>query len=49
MKTWLHETFCRLFHGRPMHPVNGLYRCPRCLTSKPRPDGPRVRFKVQGA
>ncbi len=47
--TWLLEMKCRLLHGRPMHPVNGQYRCRRCLRTwpvpweripKPRPDAP---------
>lgn len=48
----LRETFCRIFHGRPMHPFRGEYRCRVCLRSYPvrwgsipkaRPDAPERR------
>ena len=33
--------WCRMFHGRPMHPVHGVYRCRKCLRTFPTGwDGP---------
>ena len=28
-------SWCRNFHGTPMHPIDGLYRCRRCLRTFP--------------
>jgi transposase-like protein len=30
-KLWV----CRHLHGRPMHPIHGRYRCPRCHRTWP--------------
>lgn len=29
------RVWCRAFHGAPMWPVNGYYRCPDCLRTFP--------------
>lgn len=33
--TALARWFCRYFHGRILLPVNGTYRCARCLREFP--------------
>jgi hypothetical protein len=33
----MRRLICRLFHGQPMHPVAGVYRCRRCLRTWPVP------------
>jgi hypothetical protein len=35
MLTSLLAFICRAFHGRPMHPIQGQYRCRRCLRTFP--------------
>lgn len=41
MKDRLLDFWCRMFHGRPMHPIHGQYICPRCLRAFPVPwEGP---------
>jgi hypothetical protein len=35
MLTSLLALWCRLTHGRPMHPIQGQYRCRRCLRTFP--------------
>jgi hypothetical protein len=33
----LKTTWCKLFHGAPMWPVHGYYRCSTCLRKHPVP------------
>lgn len=35
MLDWILNFWCRHTHGLPMRPINGVYRCRRCLRTFP--------------
>lgn len=40
IRLWILARICRALHGRPFHPINGVYRCRQCLRTWPVPWGP---------